>query len=356
MKEISKIHLDGKPQTVKVVPNACSSSAWSIVTGLSNGVILKINQHPNNNHHEVDSNRLRTEIIGQHSQDKAITSIALSSDGSKILSTSKGQSIRFGPVTGEGAAAHEIVIDGNNCLPNSCAFLPQDEQKAIVAFRNGFVKLYSLEHGLVTWEKDYSNQHRANPVLQAIAVSENICATASTDRSAQLNDSRMSPILPAVVLMHPSWVYGIALQPQQGCIPDSTMLQLASACRDGFVRIWDCRFPNFPTHRFVGHDNAVTSCTFSDNGRLLASSSVDQSAIIWNVTGEGAVSAGRIQTDGGVADLSFSTDHQFLALAVYDGTIRLCDAAFDEREKALAFTDKMKLPLEIADRVTRFLW
>ena len=75
-----------------------------------------------------------------------------------------------------------------------------------------------------------------------------------------------------------------------------------------------------------GHSNWVRGLAFSADGRLLASSSVDQSARLWNIeTGQQA----RVFTGhtGEVSGVSLSPDGRLLATASWDLTVRLWDAA-----------------------------
>lgn len=57
---------------------------------------------------------------------------------------------------------------------------------------------------------------------------------------------------------------------------------LAVGCRDGRIIIWDAETYSI-AQVFTGHTHPVTSLTWSKCGRMLASSSVDRTVIVWDV-------------------------------------------------------------------------
>jgi WD40 repeat protein/tRNA A-37 threonylcarbamoyl transferase component Bud32 len=101
--------------------------------------------------------------------------------------------------------------------------------------------------------------------------------------------------------------------------------RLASAGRDGTVRIWDpARLEELAVLR--GHAAAVQSVAYSPDGRLIASASVDRTVKLWDAaTGSCTI------TFEGHADqvnaVAFSPDGRRLASASADKTARLWDIA-----------------------------
>ena len=96
---------------------------------------------------------------------------------------------------------------------------------------------------------------------------------------------------------------------------------LASASRDGTVRIWDVASGQTIT-TLTGHKSVVFALAYSPDGKTLASGSWDNTIRIWDVaTGKSTILTGHTQR---ISRLAFSPDGKTLASGSYDGTIKLC--------------------------------
>jgi WD40 repeat protein len=110
---------------------------------------------------------------------------------------------------------------------------------------------------------------------------------------------------------------------------------LASADRDGTVRLWDLatRQPaGAPMHAAPATDG-VNGVAFSPDGKLLASADGDGTVRLWDpATGQPAgapmhAARGSEGAPGGALGVAFSPDGKLLASADGDGTVRLWDPA-----------------------------
>lgn len=100
---------------------------------------------------------------------------------------------------------------------------------------------------------------------------------------------------------------------------------LASASRDGTVRLWDAA-TGTTKRTLKGHGNSVTAVAFSPNGQILASASSDGTVQLWDAA-TGTAKQTLKGHRGSVTAVTFSPNGQMLASASHDHTVRLWDAA-----------------------------
>ena len=96
---------------------------------------------------------------------------------------------------------------------------------------------------------------------------------------------------------------------------------LATASWDETVRLWDV-----DSHQCIAtlkdHTDYVPSCKFSPDGTLVASASNDQTVRLWDLKSHRCVAALKGHSHG-VNSCAFSADGTVLASASYDNTLRL---------------------------------
>lgn len=83
--------------------------------------------------------------------------------------------------------------------------------------------------------------------------------------------------------------------------------QLATSSKDNSVMLWNLSSKQIRCYKFSGHTAAVTCVDYSSNGRLLASGSADCTVRIWIPTVRGESSDFRVHSSA-VQTVCFSPD------------------------------------------------
>ena len=78
----------------------------------------------------------------------------------------------------------------------------------------------------------------------------------------------------------------------------------------------------------IEHTHAIRNISFSADGKTLAGSDVQGTALLWDV-GTGELQQ-TLETNANIIDVSISPDGQILALASANGLIRMWDVRTDE--------------------------
>jgi WD40 repeat protein/3',5'-cyclic AMP phosphodiesterase CpdA len=120
-----------------------------------------------------------------------------------------------------------------------------------------------------------------------------------------------------VLAGHTSGVSGVAFSPDGALI--------ATSSYDGTARIWETATGR-PRGTFAGHRGRVYGVAFSPDGTLIATASLDHTARIWD-TATGATRTTLTGHTNLVYGVAFSPDGTLVATASYDGTARIWDTA-----------------------------
>ncbi|WP_428262443.1 protein kinase domain-containing protein, partial [Haliangium sp.] len=100
--------------------------------------------------------------------------------------------------------------------------------------------------------------------------------------------------------------------------------RVVSTSYDKTVRVWNADGSGAPIV-LRGHDHVVFSASFSPDGRHVVSASLDNTVRVWNVDGAGAPVVLRGHDDG-VVSTSFSQDGRHVVSASFDNTVRVWNA------------------------------
>ena len=100
---------------------------------------------------------------------------------------------------------------------------------------------------------------------------------------------------------------------------------VVTGSRDKTARIWEAGTGRL-VHTLKAHKDAVTAVAFNPEGSVVASGSVDRTIIIWDA-GSGQPITALPKESGFVNSVAFSPDGQVLAAAFSDGRIKLWDVS-----------------------------
>ncbi|KAL4461846.1 hypothetical protein ABPG73_000830 [Tetrahymena malaccensis] len=97
---------------------------------------------------------------------------------------------------------------------------------------------------------------------------------------------------------------------------------IATCSDDSFFRIWDANKPYSLLHKIQGHKDKIYSLSFSPNCIYFATCSKDKFCKIWSVQKKFELLF-ELQQNLEIKDLTFSPDHKYLILSMYDNTFNI---------------------------------
>ena len=262
---------------------------------------------------------LKTEIaetvLRGHSS--AVSSVAFSPDGKKIVTGSEDHSARIWNADGSGAP---VVLQGHTSSVGSVAFSP-DGKKIVTG---------SEDHSARIWNADGSG---APVVLQGHASYVHSVAfspdgkkivTGSWDKTARVWNADGSGT-PVVLQGHADPVHSVAFSPDGK--------KIVTGSRDKTARIWNADGSGTPAV-LQGHTSSVASVAFSPDGKKIVTGSWDRTARIWNADGSGTPVMLQGHA-GSVSSVTFSPDGKRIVTSSWDKTARIWNADGSETPAVL---------------------
>ncbi len=141
---------------------------------------------------------------------------------------------------------------------------------------------------------------------------------ASSPDDAAIYNAATKTVDTVKIINTPDFVNGIAVSPDGA--------EVASAGRDGAIRIWELSTGRPVGEPLTGHDGAVWSVAFSPDGKMLASAGDDHTVRRWDTASHQQIGDPMTGHDDVVRSVAFSPDGAMLVSGSFDRTARLWDA------------------------------
>ncbi|KAF5372434.1 hypothetical protein D9757_009930 [Collybiopsis confluens] len=237
-----------------------------------------------------------------------VTSVAFSPDGSKIVSGSYDETVRiWDAVAGQQLAQ----LGGHTGGVTSVAFSP-DGSKIVSGSYDETVRIWDAVAGQ---QLAQLGGHTGGVTSVAFSPDGSKIVSGSYDETVRIWDAVAGQQL-AQLDGHSNWVYSVAFSPDGS--------KIVSGSYDEPVRIWDA-VAGQQLGQLDGHTGDVTSVAFSPDGSKIVSGSRDETVRIWD-----AVAGQQLaQLDGHsdwVNSVAFSPDGSKIVSGSFDKTVRIWDA------------------------------
>ncbi|MEQ8672597.1 MAG: TIR domain-containing protein [Aggregatilineales bacterium] len=293
----------------------------------------------------------------------AVTHIALSADGTRMLTSSYDTSVVLWDIT-----TWDVIffLDGHEDVVYSVAFVEgrnDGSDEAVSVSEDGIMILWDLERG----ERIRSFSGHAAPIYDVVVSGDgNTALTASWDLTLILWDISRSETL--AQFTNPAESIGLESQVNAvDMVADGS--RMLTAFSDGSAVVWSLDNPdNWVTfaglegsiitaafspdggwavsgsdaaelilwdahtgaeiRRFAGHEDTINKVVFSADGQTILSGSADGSAILWDVNTGEAIRP--FVKNSGVRSVAISADGTVIALGLDTGVIEIIDAETGE--------------------------
>ena len=257
----------------------------------------------------MHSKRIHTYLIYDEHKN-AITSIAWSSDGKHIISTSSDQACIWEASTGNTIFTHSLVALSHNVAwkPSGIHIVSSSQNVRTQKINNTAFSVSTTEY---TIPLNSINTPIWSPNYKYMAV-----VSMGTDDTIQICDASNGQVM-QTYRDHTAPVLAVAWSPNGEYI--------ASGGKDKTVRVWNAIMGTH-IYTYQGHEDAVRTIAWSVDSKRLATGSLDHTIHIWQATTGDDVFIYRGHT-APVLTVAWSPDGKQVASGSHDRTARAWNAS-----------------------------
>lgn len=238
-----------------------------------------------------------------------VQAVSFSPDGTRIVSGSHDNTIRVWDVI-SGALAFP-ALRGHVGKVTSVVFSP-DGTRIISGSEDGTVRVWDAASGVQV----FPELRHKRPVTCVVVTHDGTrIISGSQDQSIQIWDANSGIPCPSAIPRHDEWILSVAASPNGD--------RIASGSEDSTIRVWDVT-TGVRLLALQGHRSRIQGLAFSPNGTRLASCSDDKTIRIWDATTGQPISVLQGHHNY-VQSVAYSPDGNWLVSGSGDKTIRIWD-------------------------------
>jgi WD40 repeat protein len=257
-------------------------------------------------------NRETDTLIGHNG---AVTSVALSPDGRRIVTGSDDNTARVWRASRMTRATTATVLKGHRGAVTSAAFSP-DGRRVATGSEDRTVRIWDLSR--TDYAPTMLEGHRGGVTSVAFSPDGRWLVTGSQDTTVRLWDlSGAAPVAKTLLRGHRRGVTSVAFSPNGK--------QVVTGSDDNTARIWDVRNETPASTVLRGHRGGVTSVAFSPEGERVATGSRDATARVWDLSEASPVATALDGHHATITSVAFSPDSRRVATGSDDNTARVWD-------------------------------